>query len=636
MPLVVVVFYRTNTHWGPHMKLVVTLLAGASVALCSFVYAQTSDPVVARVLRADRDTLGGVPTRSGMAIDYAFAGMGLTGKVTSLTDVATARYVDTMTAGPMAETDGYDGLHAWTKEPSGSLTLQDGGEQRALAVNEVYRRANLWWKPDFSGARIVSLGSKADAAGTSYDVLSVTPVDGKPFEAWFGALDHRLARVVEAQGARTITTRYLSYRAAEGLMIPATMTVDDGQGAKYVQTLTLVSVRFQDAPAIDAFSPPKVVLDDFAIGGGAAETVLPFTLINNHIYGQAMVNGKGPYRFIFDTGGVNLVTPILAKELGLKSTGAFDGGGAGEGTMEAGFTKVDELKVAAATLKHQAFVVMRLDALSDIEGVSEQGMVGYETFRRFVTRVDYGAHTVTLIDPKHFDPKTVGTPIHFDFNDHNPEIAGTFEGIPAKFDIDTGARGELTLNKPFADRNGLRAKHAKGADMVDGWGIGGPSRGYVTRGAATTLGSVEVKNVVTTLATQTKGAFATDNYQGNIGGGILKRFVVTFDYEHQTMYLKPLAGPVTDVGTFDRAGMWFNVAGKDFKVADVTANGPADAAGIKVGDAILAIDGKPAESFTLNDLRRRLRSDAPGTVVRISLGRDSVKRDVDVTLRDLI
>ena len=79
------------------------------------------------------------------------------------------------------------------------------------------------------------------------------------------------------------------------------------------------------------------------------------------------------------------------------------------------------------------------------------GMVGYEMFRRFVTRIDYGAKTMTLIDPKEFDPKDAGTPVPFAFNGHIPEVQGTFEGMPAKFDIDTGSRSALTLTRPFAE-----------------------------------------------------------------------------------------------------------------------------------------------------------------------------------------
>jgi hypothetical protein len=611
------------------------ILVGAFALLACAADAASSDPAVVAILHADKLAVG-EPAAQAATAEYAFAGMGLNGKVVSITDLETGRFVDTMAAGPMTETDGFDGAHAWTRETSGTVTTQDGGDAHALAINDAYRRSNAWWRSDLGGAMIVSLGQKKDAAGVSYDVLSVTPAGGKTFEAWFGASDHLLDRVVEAQGSKSVTTIYSDYRDVNGAKLAGKTTIDSGDGAKYIQTLTLVSSNFENAPPASTFAVPKTETADSSIAGGAARTVMPFTLINNHVYGQATIDGKGPYRFIFDTGGVNLVTPTLAKTLGLAVKGQFAGSGAGEGTMEVGFTKVAALEVAGATIHDQTFYVLPLDAMSNVEGLEEQGMIGYETFRRFVTRFDYGAHTVTLIDPKRFDPMDAGTPIHFDFADHNPEIAGAFEGIAGKFRIDTGARDDLTLNKPFVARNDLRAKHPRGTDAVDGWGIGGPSRGYVTRAGEFRMGPVVVHNVVASFATQDKGAFAGDDYQGNIGAGILKRFVVTFDYEHQIVYLKPIAGTVEDIGTYDRAGMWFNAASDGFVVVDVTAKSPAEAAGIEAGDHILAVDGKPAGEIPVYELRHRLRNAAPGSVIRFAIVRSGHEKTVDVTLRDQI
>lgn len=610
------------------------LLVSAIALLAGAVRAAPA-PTVAEILEADHAASGST-NALGATMEFAFAGMGLTGKVVSVTDLKAGRFLDTMAAGPMTETGGFDGAHAWAREPSGTVTTQDGGDARALAVDDAYRRSNTWWRPDLGGAQITSLGRKTDAAGAAFDVLAVTPIGGKMFEAWFGAEDHLLGRIVETQGAKSILTTLTDYRDISGVKIAGKTVIDSGDGVKYLQTLTLVTVKFGAMPPASTFAVPETETADAAIGGGAGRTVMPFTLINNHVYGQATIDGKGPYRFIFDTGGLNLVTPTLAKTLGLPIKGQFAGSGAGEGTMEVGFTKVAELKVADATLRDQSFYVLPLDAMSKVEGVEEQGMIGYETFRRFVTRFDYGARTVTLIDPKRFDPKDAGTPIHFDFADHNPEIAGSFEGIAGKFRIDTGARDDLTLNKPFVARNALRAKHAKGVDVVDGWGIGGPSRGYVTRAAEFSLGPLVLHDVVASFSTQAKGAFAGDDYQGNIGAGILKRFVVTFDYEHQIVYLKPISGTAEDVGTFDRAGMWFNASADGYEVVDVTVKGAAETAGIKAGDYIVAVDGKPAAETPLYEMRRRLRNAAPGTLTRFTVVREGLTRVVDVTLRDLI
>jgi membrane-associated protease RseP (regulator of RpoE activity) len=243
---------------------------------------------------------------------------------------------------------------------------------------------------------------------------------------------------------------------------------------------------------------------------------------------------------------------------------------------------------------------------------------------------------LTFIDPARFDPKGAGTPVPFVFYSHLPQVRGQFEGIPGVFDIDTGSRVELTLTKPFADANGLIAKHPKGVEAVDGWGVGGPARSYVTRGKDFELGPVKIGDVVASIGTQSKGAFADPSYQGNVGTGLLKRFVVTFDYGHQIMYLKPITPPPSDIGTFDRAGFWINASAKGFKIVDLTAGGPAAVAGLKTNDEITAVDGAPASGIAVTDMRQRLRDERPGTVIRLTVESGGQTRVVPLTLRDQI
>ena len=126
------------------------------------------------------------------------------------------------------------------------------------------------------------------------------------------------------------------------------------------------------------------------------------------------------------------------------------------------------------------------------------------------------------------------------------------------------------------------------------------------------------------------------NFQGNVGSGLLKRFAVTFDYAHQVMYLKPLPPPAGDVGVFDRAGFWLNESPAGFKIMDLTAGGAAEAAGLKAGDEITAVDGAPAGGIDLPDLRRRLRDDPAGTQVKLDVLTSGQARTVTLTLKDQI
>jgi hypothetical protein len=615
------------------MRLCVAVIALSTIA-CVAPAAAAPSPV--DILSANHAAMGG-HAWDGKAVlksEFNLSGMGLPGTATSIQDLRDGRSVTRYSMGPISGAQGYDGTDAWNQGATGTITVQKGGDAHELAVNEAYRTAHLWWKPGFSGAAVTGGGQKTADDGR-YDVLTVTPQGGKPFEAWFDTKTHLLARTTEKQGPDTVTVTMSGYRPIKGAEIPNKIVIDSGHGAKYLQTAVLTTRTFLPPQPASTYAAPKENLHDYTIAGGAKQAQVPFRLINNHIYADVAVNGKGPLLFIFDTGGHDILTPATAKALGVKVEGAAPGTGAGTKVVNFGFAKVNSLKIGDATFSGQLFGVLDFEP-DNVEGVAIEGMVGFDVFKRFVTRIDYGAKTLTLIEPAAFNPGDAGTPVPFVFDGSIPEVKGSFEGLSGEFDIDTGSRAGLTLTKPFAERNNLRATHSKGVDAVDGWGVGGASTAYVTRGKELTLGTIKVPGIVTALATQSKGAFAAASYQGNVGAGILKRYIVTFDYGHQIMYLKPLRGPVADLDTFDRSGMWINAAPNGFEVMDVVANGPAANAGIAKGDILTDVNGKPATSIPVYELRRMLREQAPGTVVAFTVKGAAGAKEMKVTLRDQI
>lgn len=590
---------------------------------------QTAD--AAQVLAAYRSAAGGDAWRGKATLQalYAYSGNDLVGTVTSVSDARQGFYIDVFDAGPTSGANGYDGRLPWMRDQSGAVTPEQGGDRIQLAVNEAYQNANKWWLPDHGGAVIGSLGERQDG-GHGYTVLKIAPAGGKPFEAWFDQQSHLLARIVEVQLFLTITISYADYRAVDGVMLAGSIKTDSGTGgAPELQTLTQAS--FLPAQPTSAYAPPSWSRSNLSLPGGS--TTIPFELLNNHVYAKVFINGKGPFRFIFDTGGHNILTPATAAALGLKPQGDAQSGGAGENTVSTGYLKVGQIQVGAMSMRDTPVFVLNFSS-AKTEGFEEEGMIGFEVFRRFVTTFDYGAQTLTLTDPASFSPAEAGTPVPFKFYDHNVQVTGTVDGVPGRFNIDTGSRSEITLTKPFVDKNKWRDSHPHGALAIDGWGVGGPSRSYVVRGSELTLGGVRQENVINSLALQDKGAFSDANYEGNIGSGFMKRFVVTFDYGKQIMYLKPRPAPVADSGVFDRSGMWINAGEQAFDVVDVTPGGPAAAAGLQVGDRIVAVDGAPVASASLPDFRKRLRTAPAGSKVKVSVLSAAEKRELQITLRD--
>jgi len=296
---------------------------------------------------------------------------------------------------------------------------------------------------------------------------------------------------------------------------------------------------------------------------------------------------------------------------------------------------MESLRVGDATLSHQVFAVYPMESFSAVEGIPINGLIGYEVFRRFVVRVDYEHHLITLTTPSAFTYEGEGTVVPFQFNEHIPQVDGAIDGIEGKLDIDTGSRASLTLLAPFVEKHDLASHYGAKLEAVTGWGVGGAARGLVTRAKVLRLGKVEVHGPVTELSLQKKGAFINPYVAGNVGAGVLKRFNITFDYAHQQLIFERNAN-YDKADVFDRSGMWLNQPEKAFEVMDVIAGGPAAIAGIKVGDKILAIDGRAADQLSLPAVREEFKSEPPGTKLRLTLQSGGEKRDVDLVLKDLV
>jgi hypothetical protein len=606
------------------------ILLAAATAAQAQPPAQTADTILA----ANHAAVGNVPATGGAQYDYDWSGSGLTGTHTDIADLATGAYVSAEQAGAIGDATGYDGAVPWQRDLSGTNTAQQGGDRIPVSVNAAYRLANLWWRAGYGGAAVAYEGHET-VDGRALDHLSVTPRGGKRFDAWFDAGTHLLAKIAEDRQFFHTKTVYDDYRPEGGLMLPHAITVDNGSGEASLDHLKLTRVAIGPARPISAYALPTAPLTGGSIAGGAASVTVPFRLLNNHIYVQATVNGKGPYTFIVDTGGHTLLSPRIVSEAGLKSVGAAAESGAGENTAVSGFAHVDEVALGAVRLTDQIGITAEIYDKS-IEGIPVDGMVGFELIRRFVTTIDYGRQTLTFTDPARFKPVDLGTPVPFVFYDHLPNVAGFIDDLPARFDIDTGSRSELDITGPFVAAQNLHARFAKGVSAVTGWGVGGPSRSYMVRLPSLTLGSVKVAGPTAGLSEDKGGSFSDPSFEGNVGGGLLKRFTVTFDYANQVMYLKPIAPPPADAGRFDRSGMWINAGKAGYDVTDVSPGGPAAEAGIAVGDIITAIDGRPVVMEGLSDARIALRARPAGTKVEIAVTRGAEKKVMTLVLRDQI
>jgi hypothetical protein len=140
----------------------------------------------------------------------------------------------------------------------------------------------------------------------------------------------------------------------------------------------------------------------------AQPVTVPFELLKTmHMTVQIKVNGKGPYRVIFDTGApvtllntkIGLETGLLGKNAPKPLLGLF--GAVGQ-------TKIKTLEVGGLKAHDVSAVVMdhpTLQAIAQVLGPID-GIVGFPFFARYRMTLDYQTKKMTFV-PNGFNPPDV-------------------------------------------------------------------------------------------------------------------------------------------------------------------------------------------------------------------------------------
>ncbi len=362
-----------------------------------------------------------------------------------------------------------------------------------------------------------------------------------------------------------------------------------------------------------------------------------FELIDNRIFVNVTINGRGPFHMILDTGASLGVSPEVAQKAGLAAESTSITGGVGEKSVEAQNSHVRELSFGPVHLSNvECEIISTADSPNVFGKVAVDGYFGSEVFENYVVRHDYQKKELTFYDPKAYSYTGSGESFTFERPGNVPVISASFDGIAANFGVDTGARSALILYGPFVAGNHLVEKYQPKIQGVSGWGIGGPVRSYMIRSQTLKIGQFEFHGLIARLSLNKSGATANNNKAGLIGPDVLKQFTFICDYARSRLIFEKNS----DSGrhdSYDRAGIWLSQKGDAFEVFDVIQGGPADQAGLRVGDLVLAVDGESTAQLALTGLRDHWETADPGTIVKLEVqDAAGAKREVKVTLRDLV
>jgi predicted aspartyl protease/thioredoxin-like negative regulator of GroEL len=289
---------------------------------------------------------------------------------------------------------------------------------------------------------------------------------------------------------------------------------------------------------------------DLLDANGPGSVTLPFELANNRPVVKVRVNGsKETLRFVIDTGaGMCVISNKAADRVGLKSVarGGMARAVGGEGRFEIVYGFLQSLHIGDARADRVPVYIRQFH--NDQEPID--GYVGLSVLGKYVTVVDYGKRQLLLLRDEESrraeaaaaSPAAVEVPIRTTSSGFwSGEVS--FDGLekPVNFIVDTGASISV-VSQALATRAGL-SRFAQG-DLIKVYGAAGLAENIQTLLLPqVALGPHSWKNVyAAVLDMEPINETAGFEQTGIIGGNILSRYRVTFDFTRGIIRFQPHAG----------------------------------------------------------------------------------------------
>jgi hypothetical protein len=323
---------------------------------------------------------------------------------------------------------------------------------------------------------------------------------------------------------------------------------------------------------------------------------LPVSFSCGAVFVQARVNGGAPHWFLLDTGAEMLILNRAIYGNEDLTTTIFETGakGARGESVKLPLVQVDRLDLADAAFIEVSAVLMAEELftkLDDYKGDRVAGIVGANVFAGVTLSVDYESQKAWL--SRTSAPEVDGASVLA------LAPSGTTPRVPI---LINGERHETLLDTGVSDRPVIGTKalgaHVKG--IVEGelvTSMGQTERGRLGRlDGEMRLGAVAFPNPIVNAEVTVDGA-SERPYPVIVGHSVLRHFVTHFDFRNRRVHLDRTRRPsVIADAAWTTTGVSAEFRDERWWVSDVIPGTPASDSRISVGDELLRIDDRPADS----------------------------------------
>lgn len=407
------------------------------------------------------------------------------------------------------------------------------------------------------------------------------------------------------------------------------------------------------------------------------KAVIPFKFINNLIFIPINVNGA-ELTFLLDTGVAETILFSLDnKELKLGNVEKIKFSGLG-GSLSIDGLKSDRNigKIGESMVNTSMTIYVILDEEFNISshiGIPVNGVIGYHFFKDHPIFIDYSSKKITVYESSALLEKKIRKFDEFPMmiEQNKPyifaDVEMTNEKKNSKLLIDLGNSDAIwlfpTLIKNFV-------YNRPNIDDFLGRGFNGDIYGKRSRIHNFYLGDFKFEKPLTAMPDEfsIQHVNLVQDRKGSVGGEIMRRFTVVFDYPNQKLYLKKNRD-FNDPFHFNMSGLDFKQDGLEweqdrvkietqkatgvvnevyrdsfqykfslkpiFSISGVRKDSPAYEAGLQKDDRVITINGDRTADMTLEKIIELMKS-YEGRNITMVIQRKNEQLTLRFTLEDPI
>lgn len=235
------------------------------------------------------------------------------------------------------------------------------------------------------------------------------------------------------------------------------------------------------------------------------------------------------------------------------------------------------------------FHVNNYDILTSVYGEKIDGIIGYSFFRHFIVKVDFDTLELEVYKPGEIKYPRQGSLLRPAFTALPIQNATVKDArkIDFPFYFDTGAGLCFLMSEDFAKDSAILSKKRK-LVRTQAEGMGGKLQMEMTVVKSLQVGNYKFRNVPTYIFRDYYNVTSYPYVGGLIGNDLLRRFNLIINYPQREIHLQPNTH-FLDAFDYAYTGMATYFSGGKIYVEDIVPGSPADKAGIKPDDILMAV-----------------------------------------------